>query len=439
MSSGRKLRIALAPVEIAGYYADLRVGLDELGVDARLLMVEAHSFRYGDRPPDGRFAQGALELARRSDPKKQPGLGRFLVRPANLLSRAALVAHAARHYDVLVLSYGSSLLHLADLPLLKRLGKKLIFIFHGTDSRPPYLNGKKVRAAGDAPGPHLAAEARRMKRTVAWINRYADAVIDNPLSGHFHSRPFVNWFEILIPRIHDSRFARAAEIAKQPRTSQALRVLHAPSDPPSKGSDLIAAAIGRARQRGFAIDFIEIKGRPNAEVLEEIARCDFVIDELYSDVPGASLCFEAAALGKPAVVGGFGAQQFRRWIRDDMVLPTHYCHPDELDAAIDRLASDASYRAERGASALEFVTAKCAPVAVAERVLRVIEGNAPASWFVDPQQISYAHGYGLTDAAARGSVRAVLEAGGDGALQLSDKPALVQSLRAFAGMEPQAT
>ena len=433
MGAGSKLRIAFAPVEIAGYYRNLCIGLQELGVDSRQLLVEAHGFRYGEHPPDDPIARFALDAAQRSDPKKQPGLGRFLLRPINLASRAALVAHAARSYDVLVLAYGSSLLHLADLPLLKRLGKKLVFVFHGTDSRPPYLNGKKVRSAGEHPGPYLAREARSIKRSVAWINRYADAIIDNPLSGHFHLRPFVNWFEVLIPCAHDERFSRAAAtVAAAGPCGQALRIVHAPSDPASKGSDLIAAAIERARRRGTAIEYVELKGRPNAEVLEELARCDFVIDELYSDVPGASLCFEAAAFGKPAIVGGYGQEQFQRWIRPERVLPTHYTRPELLDAAIERMAGDVAYRSELGARAQRFVTETCSPAAVASRMLRVIEGDVPPSWLVSPDELGYAHGFGMTEPMARSTIRSVIEAGGDAALQLSEKPELVRRLRAFA-------
>ena len=45
------------------------------------------------------------------------------------------------------------------------------------------------------------------------------------------------------------------------------------------------------------IKFIEITGRPNQEVLELISTCDFVIDQLYSDMAMVGFATEAAFFG----------------------------------------------------------------------------------------------------------------------------------------------
>jgi len=436
MQAGAKPRIAMAPAEIAGYYANLAAGFEQLGAECALLMVVPHRFGYANKPPRSRLARFALDTARATYPSAYHGLAKARVLPVNVLSRAALVAYALRAYDVFIFSSGNTLLSLTELPLLKRLGKKVVFVFHGSDSRPPYLNGRIINQASGDLGAHLAREARRIKRMTSWVQRHADVVIDNPLSGQFHERAFVNWFRIGMPYAIEPRFAAAAAQAPLAKPGEPLRVVHAPSDPVTKGSPLIERAIERARERGLAIDFIQIEGRPNSEVLAELARCDFVIDELYSDVPGAGLAFEASALGKPTIVGGYGAAELQRWVPPDMLLPTHYCHPDELDAAIDKLGRDAAYRTGLGTRAREFVEGKCSPVAVAERILRVLQRRDVDDWLVQPGQLHYVHGTGMAEPAGRGAVRALLDAGGEQALQLADKPQLVQRLRAFAAGRP---
>jgi hypothetical protein len=215
------------------------------------------------------------------------------------------------------------------------------------------------------------------------------------------------------------------------RPARALRVVHAPSAPTSKGSAQITAAIERARRRGVEIDFIQLEGRPNSEVMLELSRCDFVVDQLYSDVPAAGFAFEAACFGKPTLVAGYAAPEFRRWIEPGMALPTHYCHPAELDTALDKLCLDASYRSELGARARRFLRERSTPAMVAERVLRVIEDRDIDDWWVHPSDIEYTFGTGLTEEAVGNAVRAVIEASGEQGLQLSSKPKLVQRLKAL--------
>jgi hypothetical protein len=436
MRASRQPRIALGPFEIAGYYANLAAGFEQLGIDATLLMIAPHAFRYAAKPPRSRLARFVLERAQATYPGSRSGLAKIRVLPANLLWRSLLVAHALASYDVFIFSCGDTLLDGMELPLLKLLRRKVVFVFHGSDSRPPYINGKNVRRAGDDPGKALVRKARQMKRRLAHVRRHADAIIDSPLSGHFHDRPFVNWFRIGIPYAAaptevDAGATDADAVRGRPR-----RVVHAPSDPISKGSLLIEQAVERANQRGLNIELIQLKGRPNAEVLSELARCDFVIDELYSDVPGAGLAFEAASFGRPTIVAGYAASEFRRWIQPDMALPTHYCRPEELDHAIDKLACDEDYRAALGSRARQFLRDKCAPAAVAERVLRVLQARDVDDWYVDPQQITYVFGTGLTEAAARKAIRAVIDAAGERGLQLPGRFELVRRLEAFAKGRP---
>lgn len=59
----------------------------------------------------------------------------------------------------------------------------------------------------------------------------------------------------------------------------------------------------------------------NATVLQELQQCDFVIDELYSDVPLAMLATEAAIFGKPVIVGGYYSNNFSPENPDSQIPP----------------------------------------------------------------------------------------------------------------------
>jgi hypothetical protein len=242
------------------------------------------------------------------------------------------------------------------------------------------------------------------------------------MSAQLHRRDSVAFLSMGIPRVVPPVPAPA-----RPRRGT-VRFLHAPSRPDDKGTTLIQQAVSAVAAEGIDVELRTVTGRPNAEVLAAIADCDVVIDQLYSDTPMAALAAEAASLGRPAIVGGYGWDELRAASDADSLPPTHLCHPDDLAAAVRRLADDDDYRAELGRRARCFLEDRWAPDRVARRYLGLLVGDLPSEWTFDPVQITYVRGAGASEEAVRGAVRGVLEAAGPDGLQLDDKPHLVERL-----------
>jgi hypothetical protein len=215
-----------------------------------------------------------------------------------------------------------------------------------------------------------------------------------------------------------------------------VRFLHAPSRSGDKGTDRIRDAVDAVRASGVELELRVVTGRPNAEVLAAIRGCDVVIDQLYSDTPMAALAAEAAALGRPVIVGGYGWDALRAAAADEAPPPTHLCHPDELSEAIRLLATDAAYRTDLGRRARRFLETRWAAERVGERYLALLRGETPAAWWFDPAAVAYVHGAGAPAATIRASVRRVLEAAGPAGLHLDDKPHLVDRLLGLVSAEP---
>lgn len=74
------------------------------------------------------------------------------------------------------------------------------------------------------------------------------------------------------------------------------RVLHAPSVPHVKGTDVIEDALKTLREEGVAFEFMSVRNVPHANVLELLTDIDVVVDELVCHGPGW-LSFEAMASG----------------------------------------------------------------------------------------------------------------------------------------------
>jgi hypothetical protein len=208
-------------------------------------------------------------------------------------------------------------------------------------------------------------------------------------------------------------------------------VLHSRSHPESKGASTIREAIERLREKGHDIELVEVTGQPNEVVLAELGRCDFVVDQVYSDTPMAGFAAEAAFFGKPAVVGGYGTAS--DWEADpENIPPSAYVEPHEIESAIEKLVVDKEYRLRLGECAHSFVTQRWNAGKVAERFVTLIDGKVPEEWWFDPGRVDYLNGYGLHEARARESVRLALEAGGVKGLGLGDKPALEEAFVASA-------
>jgi glycosyltransferase involved in cell wall biosynthesis len=424
---GRPPRIFLGLTEVCGYYANLRYGFSELGVPAEFVALEEHPFQYGYQTTNGIIRWAQRSIRRRVAARHK--LARLWWRGVSLCARLLVFVWAITRFDVFIFGFGSSFFGIRDLPLLRLLGKKIVCVFHGSDERPPYLSGYVMSENGGPSAEAGIALTESIKRRIRLIERSANVVVSHPLSAHLHEQPIVPFLSVGVAY-------RMASFPQPERhaSNGTVRILHAPSRPEAKGTPRIRAAVARLQAKGHRVDLVEVVNRPNAEVLEELARCDLVVDEVWSDTPMAGFAAEAACYGKPAVVGGYGWDVLREMVPADRFPPSQICHPDGLEAAIERLVVDADYRLQLGARARSFVESQWTCRKVAEIYLDLIEGRGLERWLRDPKGRLYLQGCGMDERRVRETVRAFIQRGGRLALQIGDRPDWEEAFARFAGL-----
>ncbi len=419
-------RVLVGLGETAGYCALLAEGLRAAGVEADHLNLGPDPMRYTSAQ-----APRLVRLARWLGMRRRSGPGpRAAWAALHRLTVAWLFLQALLRYDAFILRAGDSFFALRDLPLLRRLGKRVVVVFFGSDSRPSYLNGAEI-AAGQS-GARASAVTGAKRRMVERIEREATHIVCHPMSAQLHRRRAVAFLAMGIPR----RLERAP--VAPPAAAGAVRFLHAPSRAHDKGTERIRAAVDQARAGSLDVELRVVTGRPNADVLSAIREADVVVDQLYSDTPMAALAAEAAAVGRPAIVAGYGWDALRAMEDEADLPPTHRCHPGALADAIRRLAVDAPYRIDLGQRARHYVEERWAPERVAERYLSLLRGDASEAWWFEPSDVDYVLGAGASEDTIREAVRGVLEAAGPGGLHLDDKPHLVERLLALVDGGPVA-
>ena len=418
--------------ETAGYLANLQRGFQELGHRCHYLDLPEHPFDYGGRRSVPRLSRWSDLAHRRLGAHRRRSIRWYLWLVVGGPLDLVIFAWAAIHADLFIFAGRESLLRRnADLPILKALGKRVVWVFLGSDHRPPYLNGRAVREAGSTDDDgyrSLVTGAWVRRKTVRRIERHANALVALSASAQFHARSFVNLLAVGIPcGAPDEELASMQDRSEPVFTGGGLRILHAPSDP-AKGTDAIRACLERLRQAGILYDYVEITGRPNREVRAAIEESQLIVDEMYSDTPLAVFGTEAAYLGRPVLVGGYLADQIYSETAPELVPPTCFVTPERFCATLLELAGNEGRRREVGAAAQSFVRDRWSRADVARRYLQIARGEIPAEWICDPADLRYVLGWGISKDQLREVLHALVARWGAPALAMDHNPALESRL-----------
>jgi glycosyltransferase involved in cell wall biosynthesis len=421
------MRVFVGFREVAGYYTNLVEGFRAIGVNCTLALLHPHRFQYREKA-NLRFLYVVRKLFGVFDRLNRKGLARKIAR---LVLGAIVIVHmiplfvwAIVRHDAFVFESRSSFFSYLELPILKWLKKKVIFVFHGSDVRPPYLDGANMWEDGVL---NCIRRARHYKKRARIIEKYADAVVCYTAISHFLEKPFIQWTKIGFPYMGRGLACPTCRTA-----DSIIRVLHCPSVLKAKGTYEIRETVQRLLSKGIDFEYTEISGRPNEEVLKEMATSDLLVDQVYADAPMGAVSVEAGWHGCPSIIAGYYVEESKSELRPEETPPTIYCHPDSLEQTLEKLITDGRLREDFGRRLQAFVRTNWAVTEVAERYLRILRGDVPRDWYFNPLDLRYVKGAGAPEAQIRNWIRATVETGGKQALQLPDKPVLLKGLLSFA-------
>ena len=319
-------------------------------------------------------------------------------------------------FDVVIFKSGIGLTQSGrELAWLKRRGKIVVCTYHGSDSRPPYL-----APAGGLSASKLYSVGVQRKRTLTQAGQYANYIIDSPASAHWQPKNCCIRQVIFSP----APLSAFPDDPMKAHEGARVRILHCPSNPQLKGTSIIRREIQALVADGHDIDYVEIQGESNERVLEALQTTDLVVDELYSDNYGGILALEALTAGVPVIVCGFAQDVLDQTVPGWARFPTHYCKPEDLGPMIRKLVEDPELRQRSSQISRKFARETLGSKAVAERLVRLVEGRAPEHWFLDPASIRYSCGAAGSCEEVHSSIRAVLDDYGAEGLLLDDKPAV---------------
>ncbi|PZU30851.1 MAG: hypothetical protein DI577_06775 [Microbacterium sp.] len=238
-----------------------------------------------------------------------------------------------------------------EFSFIRDHGRRLVCYFTGSDIRSPKLSAARAAATGKPNlgtmvvkldpsfGEHAYDDARRLRAEVA--DRYADLVFnarEDQLSYlESDTEPFLYFYP-------DRHFVGPSGKFDSPMR---LKVVHAPSSPVLKGTDVVRDVMSRITAEHPNVDYVELINMPNSEVLRELDSAHIALNEYYASMPGV---FSIEAMARRCVVvtsasvddePDLGEEARGAWVVADvdtlydevMQLVTH---PADLSAQADR-------------------------------------------------------------------------------------------------------
>jgi hypothetical protein len=230
------------------------------------------------------------------DWQPQPGVGRVRAVLRAWLLGPAILGHLAVRAQGFVYVSAEGFLNAAhdqrhyEFRFLKQRGLRVVCFFTGSDIRSPKLMKElEVKTGKPNLGTYLREVDRvfasdhydEVKRAIAnAANAYADVVFtaDVDQRGYLTvpTHPCLYFFPDDEVATSFGKFAAFEPIV----------IVHAPSSPIIKGTQLVRAAIAELRAEGYSFEYVELTGRANADVKVALERAHISLNEFYSSVPG---------------------------------------------------------------------------------------------------------------------------------------------------------
>jgi hypothetical protein len=140
------------------------------------------------------------------------------------------------------------------------------------------------------------------------------------------------------------------------------------------------------------LDYTELHGVSNDEVISKLIESDIAIDQLYSDTRLAGFGTEAASRGVAVLAGSYGVSELNECVQEAFLPPALVVHPRDIEDTFRQLVEDRDFRDRTANDCQTFISSNWSAKKVSERFLLVVNGMFPQDWYFDPLKVSYVHG-----------------------------------------------
>jgi len=287
----------------------------------------------------------------------------------------------------IIFNFGTTLFNNSfELAIYRFFRIRTIFVFHGSEIRPVYLNGKEFPLEINAKSLMDAAEIVRFQgKLAARAEKYADAVVAWAGITHFFSKPLflheVIGFPIQIPKTETTPHSVTS---KTHLTNSSPLILHAPTHLGAKGTLEIRQIVSELLEEGLDFRYEELIDKSNANVLQRLSESSIVIDQIYSDSACGVFAAEAGLRDNFVVIAGQSASYFNLEFPFE-VPPTYFVQTENVKSSLRSLIIDLQERGLTIPSSLrKYLEVNWNAENVATKYIKILNGECLAVQKFEP-------------------------------------------------------
>ena len=177
-----------------------------------------------------------------------------------------------------------------ELYFLKKMNKKIVCLFYGSEIRSPKKVLEFFRSRDeDCYVDYIACEnsyylsqgnENEKRKLAATADRFADVVF----SYSVDQMSYIKKKQYPWPCIYSINFL--GKNNEKFQDGVVIKVLHAPTNVLFKGTALVRAAIKQLTEQGYKFQYVELVNKTNAEILAELQTTHIVLNQFYAMIPG---------------------------------------------------------------------------------------------------------------------------------------------------------
>lgn len=256
-------------------------------------------------------------------------------------------------FDIFHFHYDRTLIFcFLDLPILRLLGKKIVFEHHGSDIRPPFSLKRDFSFQRKL----AILIKQQLVKPIIKIFAGAEIVTTPDLLEYAPSAKFIP------VAVEDHWFSSQV---RMPRNNGKVLVVHAPTDRAIKGSDYVVSAVKQLQKEGLPVELDLVEGVPPEEIRKRFEKADIAVDQILIGWYGL-FAVEMMALGKPVVC----------YIRKDLKkyapgLPIVPADSGNLAEVLRKLVQDREMRESLGRQGSKFVRKFHSSEVISEKMIEI--------------------------------------------------------------------
>ncbi len=361
------MRIFIGLSDTASQVSDLKKGFDALGIESYAAILEAHNIT----------ANAVDEIIARKNfltdlPLRPARLKNFLLHGWR---RRTLLRETAKNCDVFIFVWQSFFTDASDLKFLKKLGKKIVVFFMGSEQRWKNAYEQEMTSFGIpsyyshfSPYDYQFSPKALSKKLgyLRYVEKYADVIYSLPNQSQLSLRPYHHFY---IP-------VNTEIITEKIEQREVPVIVHAPTKRAVKGTEIVLETFERLKNAGMKFEVRLIENTPYLEALKIYPEADIVIGELF--IPsGGKLDRESLAAGKVVL------SSVRRDYIDKLPpdCPIIDVNPTNLYAELKKIIPDQRRRTELAKKGRAFVEKHHDIKVVCRDVLEKLENSSSVQTF----------------------------------------------------------